>query len=334
MKFRIVAVAALAAVVAACSSDPDRPTPANPFKSEQTSAREQRLQAAGLYRLGREALESSDFTTAIQRYTQLSLRFPFTDYAVQGQVEKTYALYRNYQPDEALAEADRFLRDYPRHEHVAYVQYIKGLVNFDRDRGFSQAVGFDTTRRDTGNLRRSFDDFALLIQRYPNSPFVADARARMIYLRNRLAQHELTIVEYYMRRGAYVAAAKRAEQIVAQYPGAPATVEALGLLAESYSALDMDAQAADARKLRRAYLATAPKDAAPDEKRGFWSQLFGGGDGEGYTLVIPTSGTEAAVTDDAPVPGDTTASVKGSRLRIYIEPYDEDEIAPPPAAAQ
>lgn len=289
MKFRIVAVAALVAVVAACSSDPDRPAPANPFKPEQTSAREQRLQAAELYRLGREALESSDFTTAIQRYTQLSLRFPFTDYAVQGQVEKTYALYRNYQSDEALAEADRFLRDYPRHEHVAYVQYIKGLVNFDRDRGFSEAVGFDTTRRDTGNLRRSFDDFALLIQRYPNSPFVADARARMIYLRNRLAQHELTIVEYYIRRGAYVAAAKRAEQIVAQYPGAPATVEALDLLADSYSALGMDAQAADARKLRQAYLATAPKNAVPNEKRGFWSRLIGSGEPSSDPVAPPAA---------------------------------------------
>ncbi|MEQ1439627.1 outer membrane protein assembly factor BamD [Fontimonas sp. SYSU GA230001] len=261
MKFRMVAVATLAVVVSACSSDPDRPPPQNPFKSEQTTAREQRLQAAELYRLARQALESSDFTTAIQRYGQLSLRYPFTDYAVQGQVERIYAMYRNYQPDEAMADAERFLRDYPRHEHAAYVQYLKGLINFDRDRGLADSLGFDTTRRDTSNLRRAFDDFSLLIQRYPQSPYVADARARMIWLRNRLATHELTVVEYYMRRGAYVAAAKRAEQIVTQYPGAPATLNALVLLEQSYDALGLDAQAKDARKLRAAYVMAAPKEA-------------------------------------------------------------------------
>lgn len=262
MRFRIPALVALAGVVCACSSDPNRLPAENPFRPEQTSIREQRLQAAELYRLARAALESSDFAGALGRYTQLTLRFPFTDYAVQAQVERIYALHRNYQPEEALAAADRFLRDYPRHEHAAYVHYIKGLVNFERDRGIADSLGFDTTRRDTSSLRRSFDDFGVLVQRYPQSPYVADARARMIYLRNRIAEHELTVVQYYMRRGAFVAAAKRAEQIVSQYPGAPATIEALSLLEQSYAALDLDIQAADARKLREAYLRAAPADAA------------------------------------------------------------------------
>ncbi|MDP9142543.1 MAG: outer membrane protein assembly factor BamD [Pseudomonadota bacterium] len=257
MNFRIVAVAALAALIAACSSNPDRLSPENPFKPDQYTTREQRLQASELYRLARESLESSDFATAVQRYGQLILRYPFTDYAVQGQVERIYALYRNFQPDEALSQADRFMRDYPRSENTAYVQYIKGLVNFGRDAGISESLGFDTSRRDPSNLRRSFDDFSLLIQRFPQSPYVADARNRMIYLRNRLAQHELTVVEYYFRRGAFVAASKRAEQVVAQYPGSPATIQALAMLEQSYTALDLIPQATDARKLREAYLASA-----------------------------------------------------------------------------
>ncbi len=266
MNFRIVAVAALAALIAACSSNPDRLSPENPFKPDQYTAREQRLQASELYRLARESLESSDFTTAVQRYGQLILRYPFTDYAVQGQVERIYALYRNFQPDEALSQADRFMRDYPRSENTAYVQYIKGLVNFSRDSGISEAMGFDTSRRDPSSLRRSFDDFSLLIQRFPQSPYVADARNRMIYLRNRLAQHELTVVEYYFRRGAFVAASKRAEQVVAQYPGAPATIKALSMLEQSYTALDLIPQATDARKLREAYLASAVTEKLEEDK--------------------------------------------------------------------
>ncbi len=262
MRFRLAAVATIAVAISACSSDPDRPSPENPFRPEQTSIREQRLQAEQLYRLARASLESSDFSGALQRYSQLTLRFPFTEYAVQAQVERVYALYRNFQPEEALADADRFLRDYPRHESADYVQYIKGMVNFERNRGIADSLGFDTTRRDTSNLRRSFDDFSVLIQRYPQSPYNADARARMVYLRNRIAEHELTVVDYYIRRGAHVAAAKRAEQIVQQYPGAPATVRALALLEESYNTLQLGDQAADARKLRDAYIAAAPQAAA------------------------------------------------------------------------
>lgn len=263
MTLRFLAVAAAAALLVACSSDPDRPPPANPFKPEQTSAREQRLAAGQLYKLARESLDNGDYQAAIQRYGQLSLRFPFTDYAIQGQLESIYAKYRSFLPDEALADADRFTRDYPRHAQAAYVQYLKGLINFDRDSGIFESLGFDTTRRDAGNARKSFDDFALLVQKYPASPYAADARSRMIHLRNRIAAHELTVVEYYVRRGAFVAASKRAEQIVAQYPGAPATIRALELLAESYDTLGLTDQAGDARRLGEAYRA-AQVTAAPE----------------------------------------------------------------------
>jgi len=283
MNFRIVVLALTALAVSACSSDPNRLPPDNPFKPEQTSAREQRLQAGELYRLARESLDSSDFATAEQRYSTLILRFPFTDYAVQGQIDRIYAVYRSYQPEDALAQAERFLRDYPRHPHADYVQYVKGLVNFDRDRGISDSLGFDTTRRDTSNLRRSFDDFSLLVQRYPDSIYVADARERMIFLRNRIAEHELTVVSYYMRRGAYVAAAKRAEQLIAQYPGAPATLEALDLLRESYRELGLKDQAKDAAKLRKAYIAENREqlETAEAEKHGGWfGWLFGNKSGD------------------------------------------------------
>lgn len=265
MRYSLVAVATLAVALSACRSNPDQLPVDNPFKADQSasSMREQRLQAGQLYRLGRNALESSDFTAALQRYDQLILRYPFTDYAIQAQIERVYALYRNYQPDEAIAAADRFIRDYPRHDDVAYLQYIKGLVNAERNRGIADSMGIDTTRRDIGNLRRAFEDFSLLIQRYPQSIYVADARLRMIDMRNRIAAHELTVVEYYIRRGAYVAAAKRAEQIVQLYPGAPATLDALKLLQTSYSKLHMDDQAADARTLLRAYQ-TAQSNVTPD----------------------------------------------------------------------
>lgn len=271
MKLKILLAGALALVVGACSSDPAKTPPGNPFKPDQRSAREQRLEASQLYRAARDALDAADFQGAIDRYNQLIVRHPFTDYATQGQLERIYAKYRAYDADAALAEADRFLREHPRHAQADYVQYLKGLVNFDRDEGLSGFLGLDSSRQDVGNSRKSFDDFALLMQKYPTSRYNADARQRMVFLRNRIAEHELHVVRYYVRRGAHVAAAKRAEQIIEQYPGAPAALEALRLLERSYRELGLADQARDAQMLRVAQESVLPPGAR-EEKKGW----FGG----------------------------------------------------------
>ncbi|MFT4048099.1 MAG: outer membrane protein assembly factor BamD [Solimonas sp.] len=251
---------AIAAVgLAACSSNPDKLPGKNPFRPNEISQREQRVQAAQLYAAARDSLDSSDYSTAIERYQTLATRFPFTDYAVQGQAEKVYAEYRAYKSDDALTDADHFLRDYPRHANADYVQYLKGLVNFDRDRGFEATLGFDVSKRDITNLRRSFDDFQLLVQKYPDSRYNSDARLRMINLRNRIADHDMTVVRYYMRRGAYIAAARRAEQIVAQYPGSPATLESLSALEAAYYKVNMPEHAQAAHRLHQAYIDAAAR---------------------------------------------------------------------------
>lgn len=237
---------ALVLFIAACASDPkDGP----PKPAAQRTTAQEKAESEKLYRSAREVLDNGDMTTALQRYDKLSQQFPFSEYATQGDLERIYALYRNYQPDQALAAADKFVREHPRHPGAAYAQYLKGLVNSTRDEGLSGFIGLDTTKEDVGFLRNAFDDFALLVRKYPTSIYVGDARQRMIDLRNRVAQHELHIVRFYVKRGAYIAAAKRAEQVVTQYPGAPASLEALRLLQQSYRSLNLTQQADDAGRL-------------------------------------------------------------------------------------
>jgi outer membrane protein assembly factor BamD len=203
-----------------------------------------------LYKLARKSLDQSDFSDAAERYDQLSKRYPFTDYATQGEIERIYALYRSYDSDKALTAADRFMREHPRNPSIDYVQYLKGLANFNREASFSSMLGVSSAKGDVTNHRRAFDDFALLLQKYPSSRYIGDARKRMIYLRNIIAEHELGVVEfYYEQRGAYLAAAKRAEQIVAQYPGAPASYRALDLMEKSYRKAGLNA----AGRRRRAH---------------------------------------------------------------------------------
>ncbi|WP_428311285.1 outer membrane protein assembly factor BamD [Hydrocarboniphaga sp.] len=264
MNFQRLLAAALAAALvltgAACSNSKKKD---DAFTGPEKSEAQLRAEAAALYKLARKSLDQSDFTEAAERYDQLSKRYPFTDYATQGEIEKTYALYRGYDADKALTAADKFIREHPRNPSIDYVQYLKGLTNFNREASFSSMLGVSSAKGDITNYRRSYDDFALLIQKYPTSRYVGDSRQRMIYLRNILAEHELGVVEfYYGSRGAYLAAAKRAEQIVAQYPGAPASYRALDLMEKSYRKAGLNQQADDAARI----LAAQPSEATLEKQ--------------------------------------------------------------------
>lgn len=258
---RLILAATLTAVLAACASDPNAVPPVNPFKGGK-SERELRLEADGLYRLARRSLDTADYQGAIQRYDQILLRYPFTDYATQASLESIYAKHRAYDAEGALSTADRFLKEHPRHAQIDYVHYLKGLINFDRGVGLFDWL-VDSSRQDVSFARNAFDDFALLVQKYPASRYAGDARLRMVHLRNRIADHELSVVRYYVRRGAHVAAAKRAERIVAEYPGSPAVGETLALLEKSYREVGLASQAEDVRRLREANAAVVPKAQAP-----------------------------------------------------------------------
>jgi outer membrane protein assembly factor BamD len=254
-------------VLAACSGNKkDGPRPSNPFKDgskPQLTQRDLKLEAAGLYRQAREALESSDYASATLRYDQIAQRFPFTEYATQAELEKVYSLHKTLDADGALLAADRFIKEHPRHPAVDYVQYLKGLAQYERDLGLLDAIGVDNSKEDPTFARRSFEQFGLLLQKYPNSKYVGDARLRMVFLRNRLASHDLSIVKFYLRRGAYLAAAKRAENIVATYPGAPASLEALQAMITAYEKLGLTEQAADSRSLLLAQKDERPAAVVP-----------------------------------------------------------------------
>lgn len=270
----LAALISLTVALAACSSDPNALPASNPFKAGK-SERELRLEADGLYKLARRALDSADFQGAIQRYDQILLKYPFTDYATQAELESVYAKYRTFDADGAISAGDRFLKEHPRHPQVDYVYYIKGLVNYQRgESAFEWLV--DSSRQDVGSAQRAFDDFALLSQKYPNSRYAGDARERMIYLRNRIAAHEVSVVKYYERRGAHLAAAKRAEKILADYPGAPTTMETLTLLEGAYRQAGLADQADDIKKVREANPeAAAPRAEAQPEAQKHWWWPFG-----------------------------------------------------------
>jgi len=203
-----------------------------------------------LYQQGADAIISGNNDYAVRTFQRLTARFPFGPYTEQAQLDLAYAQYKSDKSDEAYSTINRFIKTYPTHKHVDYAFYLRGLINFDRSGGFlEQYVGEDMTQRDQANLRQSFDDFGALLSRYPQSRYAEDGRQRMVYLRNTMAQSQLNIALFYLKRDAYVAAANRAKTIVETYPQSAQAGSALAVMAQSYKALGQDKLADDAERV-------------------------------------------------------------------------------------
>ncbi|RJF98594.1 outer membrane protein assembly factor BamD [Noviherbaspirillum saxi] len=196
--------------------------------------------ASRLYSEAREELTSGNYEKAIQHFEKLEARYPFGTYAQQAQMEVAYAHYRQGEQPEALAAVERFIKLHPNHPNVDYMYYLRGLINFNDRVGFLDFLSKqDPSERDPKAARDAFDAFKLLAERFPDSVYTKDATSRMKYLVNAMAQYEVHVASYYYRRGAYVAAANRAQIAVSEYREAPAIEEALYIMVKSYDAMGM-----------------------------------------------------------------------------------------------
>lgn len=202
-----------------------------------------------LYKQAMLALEEDSFELAIEKLQLLEARYPFGRYSEQAQLELIYAYYRNYEPEAARAAADRFVRLHPNHENIDYAYYLKGLTAFEQDSSsMLKFLPIDENSRDPGAALEAFDSFGLLLNYYPDSQYAPDARQRMLHLKNRLAQYEVLVGQYYIQRGAYLAAANRGRHVVEQLQESTATADALAVMIESYDALGMQELAKSSRE--------------------------------------------------------------------------------------
>lgn len=206
--------------------------------------------AARLYSEAKDQLENGNYEQSINYFETLEARYPFGRYAQQAQLEIAYAYYKYDEPDSAIAAADRFIKLNPRHPHVDYAYYLKGLVNFNRGRSFmDRFIKRDPSDMDPQPLTQAFNDFSTLVQRFPDSRYAPDARQRSVFLRNELAEYEIKVADYYLRRGAWLAVAKRCQYVLETYPGAEATPKALSLLARAYAELGKTDLERDTRRV-------------------------------------------------------------------------------------
>lgn len=230
-------------------------------KSDDGSAFEDpTISAAQLYEEANQAMQRGNYEDAIKKYETLEGRYPFGAYTEQAQLEVAYAYYRYEEPDSAIAAADRYMQLHPRGDNVDYALYLKGLANMSRgDSIINRIANPQLARRDQRILNEAFESLTRLVERHPESQYVDDASQRLVTLRDAMAEHELYVARYYMRRNAWLAAANRAQAALEKYDGATTTIPALELLIEAYGKLGLESQQDEARQVLEATLEAADR---------------------------------------------------------------------------
>ncbi|VAW67158.1 Outer membrane beta-barrel assembly protein BamD [hydrothermal vent metagenome] len=235
---RIFSVLILSLFLLACSDDDVKEDPYADWTAQE------------FYDEATDALDAGEFEKAITNLENLEARFPFNPYARQAQLDIAYAYYKFDEPESAISAADRFIRLNPRDPHVDYAWYLKGLADYNRGVGFLDSFFTrDISLHDNKSMQQALSNFSTLVERYPQSRYAANSYQHMIFLRNKLAKAELHAANYYMKRKAWLAAARRGQYIIENYPTTPASREALEVMVKSYTELGLSDLAADAQSV-------------------------------------------------------------------------------------
>ena len=218
------------------------------FKKDKDTVEGQPVEE--IYDKAHASMRNSNWAQAELNFRKLIAQYPYGPYTEQALMETAYAQYKSGKMEDAVSTIDRFLRTYPTQRNVPYMYYLRGLANSQRDTVFLQkAWKLDASRRDLATPQQAYSDFNLLTERYPNSRYAADARQRMVALRNLFARHDLDTALYYLRRDAWVAAAARGKYLLETYPQSEYQNDAVAVLAEAYTQLGNETLAADARRV-------------------------------------------------------------------------------------
>lgn len=228
--------------------------------------------AERLYSEAHGAMVTGNYTRAIKLFDTLEGRFPYGRYAQQAILEGAYSNFRQNETAAALAGCDRFIRTYPNHQSVDYAYYLKGLINFREDQGiFGYIAEQDLSERDPKMTKEAFAAFREIATRFPDSRYAPDSIERMRYLTNALAGYEVHVARYYYNRGAYVAAANRAQAALTNYPRTPANEDALIVMVRSYDKLQMTQLRDDTQRI---LTETFPKGRGAEVRARAWWQFW------------------------------------------------------------
>ena len=206
--------------------------------------------AAEYYQHAKEEFDNHSWDAAIKLYEALESKFPYGRFAQQAQIEVAYAYYKQGESASSLSAIEKFVKLHPNHSSLDYALYLKALINFKEDLGpFTRFLSQDLADRDPKLARESFEGFKDLVTRFPESRYSPDARQRMAYLVEALSRHEIHVAGYYLSRGAYLAAANRAQDAIVRFPNSSLHKDALEIMVEAYDRMNMPELRDDSRRV-------------------------------------------------------------------------------------
>jgi outer membrane protein assembly factor BamD len=258
----LLLMGALVGSLIGCGSSPNKDNPAEDLSK--------------LYAEAKAEISSGSYDKAVKILEKIDARATGTLMGQQALLDLAYAQWKGTEKTAALSTIDRFIKLHPSSPAFDYGLYLKGLINFNDNLGlFGNLAGQELSERDQRAARDSYQSFSQLVRQFPSSSYAADAQLRMDYIVNSLAAHEVHAARYYLRRGAYLAAANRAKQTITEYERAPAVEEAMAILVESYDLLDLkDLRDDAARILKRSYPDSLYIQENRDKRRGAWWQFW------------------------------------------------------------
>ena len=224
-KSKLFLIPLLAALLMACATSKTIEDPGAAFKGQTEDQ---------VYNKAESALKKGDYSKAIKAFEGLDALYPFGQHAQQAQLDIIYAYYKDNDVPSTLAASDRYIHLYPLGPHADYAYYMRGLAEFYENHGFLETyISTDYSQRNLTSMHNAFNDFSQLVTSYPTSIYTPDARLRMIYIRNVMARHVLEVANFYYVRAAYIAAANRANEVIAHYQETTSVPGALVILTEA-----------------------------------------------------------------------------------------------------
>jgi outer membrane protein assembly factor BamD len=228
MKNKLVLTILTVLILAGCASKPETEEEREPAE-------------VILYQLAQDRINAKNYSGAVESLSRIERFYPFGVYAEQARADLIYAFYMSGDYDQAYAASEKFIRLYPRNTNIDYAYFMKGMTGYYQDEGLLNDIfALDLSKRDTSPAMQSYADLTEFIIRYPESEYIDAARERLIFLRNLIASSELDGAEYYMKRGAYLAAANRANYVLKNIPNSTERERALRILKEAYERLGYD----------------------------------------------------------------------------------------------
>ncbi len=191
-----------------------------------------------LYNLAQDRINAKNYVGAVDSLSRIERFYPFGVYAEQARADLIYAHYMTGDFDSAYASSEKFIRLYPRNTNIDYAYFMRGMTGYYQDDGIiGNVFSLELAKRDVSGAMQSYADLTEFIIRYPESEYIDPARERLIFLRNLIASSELDGAEYYLKRGAFVAALNRANYVLKNIPNSTEKDRALRIMKEAYEQL-------------------------------------------------------------------------------------------------